>query len=118
MAGGAYKKSRMICPSLTRIVLHAATDRVHEGVTAAGGAAMGLARGWKKVGRDPHAEIEQLHIQLAGFNARIADLEKFEREGSGRHVEQLKADAILLARQIDEICCSLAEERLASLLAR
>jgi len=27
----------MICPSLTRIVLHAAIDRVHEGVTAAGG---------------------------------------------------------------------------------
>jgi hypothetical protein len=77
---------------------------------------MGLARGWKKVGRDPHAEIQQLHIRLAGFNARIADLEKFDREGS--HVEQLKADAILLAQQIDEICCSLAEERLASLLAR
>ncbi len=79
---------------------------------------MGLARGWKKVGRDPHAEIQQLHIRLAGFNARIADLEKLDREGSGSHVEQLKADAILLAQQIDEICCSLAEERLASLLAR
>jgi hypothetical protein len=79
---------------------------------------MGLARGWKKLGRDPHAEIQQLHIRLAGFNARIADLEKFDREGSGRHVDQLKADAILLAQQIDEICCSLAEERLASLLAR
>jgi hypothetical protein len=77
---------------------------------------MGLARGWKKVGRDPHAEIQQLHIRLAGFNARIADLEKLDREGS--QVEQLKADAILLAQQIDEICCSLAEERLASLLAR
>ena len=79
---------------------------------------MGLARGWKKLGRDPHAEIEHLHIQLAGFNARIADLEKFERQGSGHHVEQLKVDAIRLARQIDEIFCSLAEERLASLLAR
>jgi hypothetical protein len=79
---------------------------------------MGLARGWRKLGRDSHAEIQQLHIRLAGFNARIADLEKFDREGSGRHVEQLKADAILLAQQIDEICCSLAEERLASLLAR
>ena len=79
---------------------------------------MGLARGWKKVGRDPHAEIEQLHVQLAGFNARIADLEKLEREGAGHRVEQLKADAIMLAQQIDEICCSLAEERLANLLSR
>ena len=79
---------------------------------------MGMVRGWKKAGRDPHAEIQQVHVQLAGFNARIADLEKFEREGSDYHVERLKADAIMLAQQIDEICCSLAEERLANLLAR
>ncbi len=79
---------------------------------------MGLVRGWNKVGRDPHAEIQQLHLQLADFNSRIADLEKVEREGSEPHVQRLKAGAIMLAQQIDTICCSLAEERLANLLAR
>jgi hypothetical protein len=79
---------------------------------------MGLVRGWTKVRRDPQAEIKQLHLQLADFNARIADLEKVERESSGPHVQQLKDGAIMLAQQIDEICCWLAEERLANLLAR
>jgi uncharacterized protein YydD (DUF2326 family) len=67
---------------------------------------MRAQRVWKEGGADSrHAEIEQLHFQLTAFNNRIAELEKKHAESS--MIETLKASAIVLARQIDEVRCSL-----------
>jgi uncharacterized protein YydD (DUF2326 family) len=78
---------------------------------------MGVQRGWKRVGADPHhEEIERLHFELAAFNKRIAELEKGHDQSP--MIETLKATAIILSRQIDEVRCSIATERLAGLLAK
>jgi hypothetical protein len=78
---------------------------------------VGVQRGWKKVGSDQHHfEIERLNLELAAFNTRIAELEKFR--GETPMIETLKATAIILSRQIDEVRCSVATERLAGLLTR
>ena len=78
---------------------------------------MGAQRGWKKVGADPHhEEIERLHYELAAFNERIAELEKGQDQSP--MIETLKATAVILARQIDEVRCSIANERLSGLLAQ
>jgi hypothetical protein len=70
------------------------------------GATMGVQRVWKPVGANPRqAEIEQLHRELAAFNERIAEIEKARTESPT--IETLKASAIVLARQIDEVRCSL-----------
>jgi hypothetical protein len=67
---------------------------------------MGAQRVWKLVGADPHnAKIEQLHTELAAFNDRIAQLEKGHAESMT--IETLKAGAIVLARKIDDVRCSL-----------
>jgi hypothetical protein len=67
---------------------------------------MGAQRVWKAVGADPRqAEIAQLHLELASFNQRIAELEKTHAASS--KLESLKICAIVLARQIDEVRCSL-----------
>jgi uncharacterized protein YydD (DUF2326 family) len=71
---------------------------------------MRAQRVWKAVGAHPHhAEIEQLHIELAAFNNRIAKLEKIHTESPT--IESLKASAMVLARQIDEVRCSLTAKQ-------
>jgi uncharacterized protein YydD (DUF2326 family) len=78
---------------------------------------MRAQRVWRKLGADQHhAEIERLHLELAAFNKRIGELENAHAESS--MIETLKATAILLSRQIDEVRCSLATEKLACLLAK
>ena len=62
-----------------------------------------------------NAEIERLGQELAALNARIEELEKQHPEAS--KIEALRVNALLLARQIDEIRCSSAND-LADLLAR
>ena len=62
-----------------------------------------------------NAEIERLRQELAELNARIEELEKQHPEAS--KIEALRVNALLLARQIDEIRCSSAND-LADLLAR
>jgi hypothetical protein len=77
---------------------------------------MGVQRGWKRVGADPHREeIERLNSELAAFNKRIAELERDHYPSP--MIETLKATAITLSRQIDEVRCSIDTERLAGLLA-
>jgi hypothetical protein len=77
---------------------------------------MRAQRVWRVAGADHHAQIEQLHLELAAFNQRIAELETLHLESS--MVEDLKANALLLSRQIDEVRCSIATEQLAGLLAK
>lgn len=62
-----------------------------------------------------NAEIERLRQELAALNARIEELEKQHPEAS--KIEALRVNALVLARQIDEIRCSSAND-LADLLAR
>ena len=62
-----------------------------------------------------NAEIERLHQELAVLNARIEELEKQHPEAS--KIEALRVNALVLARQIDEIRCSSAND-LVDLLAR
>jgi hypothetical protein len=85
-------------------------------LSAKGGTTMRAQRVWRRVGVDHHAEIERLHLELSAFNKRIAELEGINAEGP--RIETLKATAILLSRQIDEVRCSLATEQLAGLLAK
>ena len=61
-----------------------------------------------------NAEIERLHQELA-VHARIEELEKQHPEAS--KIEALRVNALVLARQIDEVRCSSANY-LADLLAR
>ena len=62
-----------------------------------------------------NAEIERLGQELAALNARIEEFEKQHPEAS--KIEALRVNALVLARQIDEIRCSSAND-LADLLAR
>ena len=62
-----------------------------------------------------NAEIERLRQELAALNARIEELEKQHPEAS--KIEALRVNALVLARRIDEIRCSSAND-LADLLAR
>jgi uncharacterized protein YydD (DUF2326 family) len=62
-----------------------------------------------------NAEIECLRLELAAFNKRIEELEKQHPEAS--KIEALRASALVLARQIDEIRCSTASD-LTDLLAK
>jgi hypothetical protein len=85
-----------------------ATIRVHEGV-AIGGRFMQAQRILKPIELlKKNAEIERLRQELAALNARIEELEK---------QQALRVNALVLARQIDEIRCSGAND-LADLLAR
>jgi hypothetical protein len=77
---------------------------------------MRAQRVWVPVGPDRHSRaIEQLHLQLGSFNRRIEELEKLQSQSFT--AENLKAHALALARQIDELRSSVATERLCSLLA-
>jgi uncharacterized protein YydD (DUF2326 family) len=81
-----------------------------------GGRIMSAQKGWKPVGAIKNkAEIECLRQELAVLNARIEELEKQHPEAS--KIEALRVTALVLARQIDEIRCSSAND-LADLLAR
>jgi uncharacterized protein YydD (DUF2326 family) len=71
---------------------------------------------WKDSETDHHAEIERLYLRLAAVNERIAELDKIHPENEA--LESLKASALSLTRQIDEIRCSIADEQLTGLLAR
>lgn len=78
---------------------------------------MRAQRIWEPVGSNKNtAEIDHLHQQLAAFNALIEELEKQHPDGT--KIDALKAGALLLSRQIDELRCSRAAEDLKDLLAR
>jgi uncharacterized protein YydD (DUF2326 family) len=77
---------------------------------------MPAQRVWKPVGSvKSNAEIERLCLELASFNERIDELEKQHPDAS--KIEALRASALALARQIDEIRCSSAND-LTDLLAK
>ena len=59
-------------------------------------------------------EIERLHLELASFNNRIFEPEKLHPDSS--KIEALKASAVLLSREIDELRCSIDD--LTGLLAK
>ena len=69
---------------------------------------------WKDT--DHCAEIEQLYLRLASVNESIAELNRTHPESET--LEGLKAGALSLTRQIDDLRCSIADEQLAGLLAR
>jgi hypothetical protein len=78
---------------------------------------MRAQRVWKPVGPvKNNAEIERLEIELAAVNKRIDELEK--RHPDGLTIDALKASALALSRQIDELRCSSATDDLTSLLAK
>ena len=77
---------------------------------------MRAQRIWKQAEAVHGAEIEQLYFRLAEVNERLAELEKIHPPGEA--VESLKASALSLTRQIDEVRCSIADEQLTGLLAR
>jgi len=77
---------------------------------------MPAKRVWKPLGSvENTGEIERLRMELASFNERIQELEKQNPEAS--KIEALRVSAVVLARQIDEIRCSSAND-LADLLAK
>jgi uncharacterized protein YydD (DUF2326 family) len=80
---------------------------------------MQAQRVWKAIDLENHQDCEELnklHAELAAFNKRIAELEEAHPEK--QKIETLKAGAIMVARRIDEVRCSGATQRLASLLTR
>ena len=82
----------------------------------AGERIMRAQRVWKPVRPvSKNAEIERFYFELASFNERIQELEKQHPEAS--KIEALRARALVLARQIDEIRCSSAND-LTDLLAK
>jgi uncharacterized protein YydD (DUF2326 family) len=77
---------------------------------------MPAKRVWKPLGSvENTGEIERLRMELASFNERIQELEKQNPEAS--KIEALRVSAVVLARQIDEIRCSSAND-LTDLLAK
>ena len=77
---------------------------------------MSVQRVWEPVGSvNRNAEIERLRLQLASFNEQIEKLEKQHPDAS--KIEALRVSALVLARQIDEIRCSGAND-LTGLLAK
>ena len=71
---------------------------------------------WKPIGpAKTNAEIERLRLELTALNERIEELEKQHPEAS--KIEALRAGAIALAWQIDELRCSSAND-LTDLLAK
>jgi uncharacterized protein YydD (DUF2326 family) len=78
---------------------------------------MRAQRVWRPVGADKYrAEIDRLHLELGSFNNRIEELEKFHSQSSS--IESLKASALVLAKQIDEVRSSIATEQISYLLAK
>jgi hypothetical protein len=73
---------------------------------------MRAQRSWKPVKND--GELERLRVELAAFNLRIIELEK--QQPDNFKIEALKASAVLLSRQMDELRCS--NDDLGGLLAK
>jgi hypothetical protein len=71
---------------------------------------------WKNSEADHSAEIERLYLRLAAINESIAELD--EKDSEHETLTSLKASALMLTRRIDDIRCSIADERLTGLLAR
>lgn len=70
---------------------------------------MTAQRVWKPIrAMKSNAKIEQLRLELASFNKRIEELENQHPEAAG--IDALKGSALALARQIDEIRCSTADD--------
>jgi hypothetical protein len=63
-----------------------------------------------------NSEIERLHRELASFNQRIRELESLHPESL--KIEALKASALVVSRQIDELRCLRATQDLAGLLSK
>jgi capsule polysaccharide export protein KpsE/RkpR len=61
-------------------------------------------------------EIERLRRELTAYNELIEELEQQYPEGP--KIEALKAIALSLAQQIDELRCSKAADELTDLLSR
>jgi hypothetical protein len=77
---------------------------------------MRAQRVWKPVRPvSKNAEIERFYLELAALNERIQELENQRPEAS--KIEALRASALVLARQIDEIRCSSTND-LTDLLAK
>jgi uncharacterized protein YydD (DUF2326 family) len=77
---------------------------------------MSAQRVWKPVGSvNSNAEIERLRLELASFNKQIEQLEK--QHPDAQKIEALRVSALALARQIDELLCSNAND-LTDLLAK
>jgi hypothetical protein len=77
---------------------------------------MSAGRVWKPVSSvNSNAEIERLRLELTSFNERIEELEK--QHPDALKIEALRVSALLVARQIDEIRCSSAND-LTDLLAK
>jgi uncharacterized protein YydD (DUF2326 family) len=77
---------------------------------------MPAQRVWKPIRSVSNiGEIERLRIELASLNQRIQELEKQNPEAS--KIDALRVSAVVLARQIDEIRCSSAND-LTDLLAK
>jgi len=68
---------------------------------------MRAQRVWNPIGSvKTNTEIECLLLELATLNTRIEGLEQQHPEAS--KIQALRASALVLARQIDEIRCSTA----------
>jgi hypothetical protein len=66
---------------------------------------MPAQRSWKAIGPSKQdAKIERLFLERASFNKRISELERLHPEGL--KIEALKASAVIISRQIDELRCS------------
>jgi hypothetical protein len=76
---------------------------------------MNAPRTWKPIGK-LNPEIAQLHLELASFNNRIEEIEKLQPDNL--KIEALKAKALTLTRQIDELRCSSTTAELTNLLAK
>ncbi len=74
-------------------------------------------RAWKPVEPIKNiTEMERLHHELNAINDKIEALEKQHPDET--KINSLKANALLLARQIDKLRCSSAADDLKDLLAR
>ena len=71
---------------------------------------------WKNSEADHRDEIERLYLRLAAVNDRIAELDEIHSENET--LASLKASALALTRQIDDIRCSIADEQLTGLAGK
>jgi hypothetical protein len=102
--------------SLPRETPFLATIRVHEGASIRGGASCEHREYGSQLDRSARtSKSNAFTFELASFNDRIQELEKQHPEAS--KIEALRASALVLARQIDEIRCSSAND-LTDLLAK